>query len=64
MSQGLLETFATHELRYQARKHISNEIRDHCPEGDPMVTGVTVMIGTILAMAVFGAMLSGKGRSR
>jgi hypothetical protein len=66
MSQSPLETFATHELKYQARKQISQEIRDRCPKGDPMVTNVTVMLGTILAMAVFSAMLKGSsgGRTR
>lgn len=61
MSQSPLEIFATHELKYQARKKISQEIRDRCPEGDPMVTGITVMLGTIVAMAVFCAMLKGDG---
>ena len=56
--------FAERELKYQARKKISNEIRKNCPEGDPMVTGITVMLGTIIAMAVFSAMLSGGGRGR
>jgi len=50
-------------LKYQARKEDSKEIRKNCPEGDPMVTGVTVMLGTIIAMAVFNAMLNGGAKA-
>ena len=64
MTDSGLMFFAERELKYQARKNISNEIRKNCPEGDPMATGVTVMLGTIIAMAVFSAMLSGGGRGR
>lgn len=64
MTTGLLKGYAEHELRYQARKEISKQIRDHCEEKDSFTTGVTVMIGTILAMAVFSSMLNGGSRGR
>jgi hypothetical protein len=64
MPDSALMLFAERELKYQARKEIANGIRKNCPEGDPMVTGITVMLGTIVAMAAFSAMLSGKGRCR
>ncbi len=57
---------AERELNCQVRKAVSKHIRDNCPEGDPLATGITVMLGTILAMAVFTAMLgrTGGGRTR
>lgn len=64
MTDSALMYFAERELKYQARKKISSEIRENCPEGDPMVNGITVMLGTIIAMAVFSAMLSGGGKGR
>ena len=64
MSQSLLENYATHEMRYQARKCISNEIRDQFQDADPMVKGIIVMLGTIIAMTAFNAMVSGKGSGR
>jgi len=67
MTGFTLENYAEHELKYQARREISKRIRENCPEGDPpMVTGITVMLGTILAMAAFSAMLgrSNQGRMR
>jgi hypothetical protein len=53
-------------LKYQFRKGIAKEIRRNSPEGDAMMTGITVMLGVVLAMAVFDAMLhrSGQGRMR
>ena len=62
MTDSGLMFFAERELKYQARKEISNEIRKNGPEGDPMVTGITVMLGT--GMAVFERMLSGGSRGR
>ncbi len=59
-----LQSYAERELNYQVRKEISKEIRNNAPEGDPMVTAVTVMLGTVLAMAVFSAMLSRSGQGR
>jgi len=59
-----LESYAERELKYQARKHISNCIRDNCPDSDPMVSGITVMLGTVLAMAVFTAILAGQGAAK
>ncbi len=63
MSQSLFEHYAEHELKYHARKHIAQEIKNRLPDGDPMVTGITVMIGSIIAMAAFSALMRG-GRSR
>jgi hypothetical protein len=62
MSGDTLQSYAERELNYQVRKEISKQIRNSCPEGDPMVTGATVMLGSILAMAAFSAMLSKNGR--
>lgn len=61
-----LQSYAERELMYQVRKGVSTEIRRNAPEGEPMVTGITVMLGTILAMAAFSAMLgrSSRGRAR
>jgi hypothetical protein len=56
--------FAERELKYHARKEIAKGIREHCPDGDPMTTNITVMLGTIIAMAVFSAMLYGKTKGR
>lgn len=66
MSDSSLLDYAQRELKYQARREIGNGIRKHCPEGDPMTTNITVMLGTIMAMALFGAILFGetKGRGR
>lgn len=56
---------ARRELKYQVRKELSKEIRKNAPEGDPMVSGVTVMLGTAIAMAVFSAMFAqSQGRMR
>ena len=64
MSQSLLEGYATHELKYQARKCVSKEIKDRFQDSDPMVTGVVVMLGTIIAMTAFSAMIGRNGRGR
>ena len=64
MSRSTLEDYAERELKYQARKEISSRIRKNCTDSDPMVSGITVMIGTVLAMAVFSAMFNGAGRGR
>jgi hypothetical protein len=68
MSGPTLEDYAERDLKYQFRRGISQQIRKHCvePDSDPMASGVTVFLGTVLAMAVFSTMLasSGRGRSR
>ena len=64
MTDNSLESHIERELKYQARKRIAGECRKNCPEGDPMVTGITVMVGTVLAMAVFSAIFEGKTRGR
>jgi len=65
MGGPTLQNYAKQELKYQLRREISKEIRNHCPKSDPMVTGITVMMGTFLAMAVFSAILNGReDRSR
>ena len=66
MSEFNLLDYAQREMKYQARKTIAQEIRKNCPEGDPMTTNITVMLGTIMAMAVFSGILYGgrKGRGR
>jgi hypothetical protein len=64
MSHSILENCAVHELKYQARKRIVKEIEQCCPESDPMVAGAIVMLGSILAMAVFSSMLAGKHTGR
>jgi hypothetical protein len=64
MVDNILDHYAAHELKYQMRKQVSQEIRNHCSDSDPMVTGITVMLGTVLAMAVFCAMLGTGSRGR
>jgi hypothetical protein len=59
-----LKNYAERELKYQARREISNEIRKNCPKGDPMVTGITVMLGTVLALAALNAIFNGSARDR
>jgi hypothetical protein len=50
-----LQSFAERELKYQVHREIAKGIRVNCPKGDPMVTAVCVMLGTILALAAFSA---------
>jgi hypothetical protein len=50
--------YAQRELKYQIRREISKEIRKSCPKGDPMATCITVMLGTVLAMAALDAILN------
>jgi hypothetical protein len=66
MNESSLSDYAQREMKYQARREFAKEIRKRCPESDPMITNVTVMLGTIMAMAVFSAILYGgsKGRGR
>jgi hypothetical protein len=65
MSDSSLIYLAEHELKYQARKAISKKIRENSSESEPMTTGITVMLGTFLAMAVFNAIITGgKGKGR
>ncbi len=66
MNDSKFERYAEREMNYQVRKAVSKHIRNNCPDGDPMVTGVTVMLGTILAMAVFSSIFgrNGGGRAR
>jgi hypothetical protein len=66
MRKSNLLDFAKRELQYHARKEVAKGIRKKCPEGDPMTTNVTVMLGTIMAMTLFSAILYGgtKGRGR
>jgi hypothetical protein len=52
-----IRSFAERELKYQVRREIARGIRDNCPRGDPIVTAVCVMLGSILAMAAFSAIL-------
>ena len=59
-----IKNYAERELKYQVRREISNEIRKNCPRGDPMVTAVTVMLGTVLAMAALNAILNGSTQDR
>ena len=61
---GNLESYATSELKYRLRKEVSKKISDNCPEADPMVKGITVMLGCALAMAVFGTMIGGRSNRR
>jgi hypothetical protein len=66
MSDSRLLDYAQRELNYHARREIGKGIRSHCPKSDPMTTNVTVMLGTIMAMAAFSAIFYGetKGRGR
>jgi hypothetical protein len=66
MSESSLLNYAQRELNYQARKEIAKSIRNNCPDSDPMTTNITVMLGTIMAMAIFSTILYGgsKGRGR
>lgn len=59
-----IKNYAERELKYQVRREISNELRKGCPKGDPMVTAVTVMLGTVLAMAALNAILNGSDQGR
>ncbi len=59
-----LQSYAERELKYQVRREISKEIRKNCPKGDPMVTGVTVMLGAFLAMAALNAIFNGSAQDR
>jgi hypothetical protein len=60
MSYGrTIERYAERELKYRLRGEIAKEIRKGCPKGNPMVTGITVMLGTALLMAAFNAALKG-----
>jgi len=59
-----IKNYAERELKYQVRREISSEIRKNCPRGDPMVTAVTVMLGTVLAMAALNAILNGSDQGR
>ncbi len=66
MTESLIERQLKHELQYQVRRRVGQEIRQRCPDDQPMITGVTVMLGTVLAMAVFCAIIGRRsgGRSR
>jgi len=64
MSGTPLTTYAEREFKYQVRREISNQIRKQCPKGDPFVTGVTVMLGTVLVLAVLNEILNGKDQGR
>ena len=57
MSCPSLKSHVERELKYQARREISYQIRRNVPKGDPMVTGITVMLGTVLAIAALNAIL-------
>ncbi len=62
MTGPSIETCLERELKYQFRKRVAEECRKQCQDSDPMVTGITVMLGTVMAMVVFSAILKG-GRS-
>ncbi len=66
MTSPNITRYAQRELKYQIRGEIARGIRKSCPKGDPMVTGITVMLGTILAMAALDAILNrnSEGRTR
>jgi hypothetical protein len=64
MSESLLHDHVERELKYQARKEFSRRLRQHARNSEPMVGEITVLLGTVIAMAIFTAMLSGRGRSR
>ena len=62
---SLFEHFAERELKYHVRREIASGIRKSCPQDDnPMVSGITVMLGTVLTMAAFSVLLNGHGRGR
>jgi hypothetical protein len=64
MIDAFLASHAERELKYQVRKQVSQEIRKNCPDGEPMVSEITVMLGTVIAMAAFCSMLGRNGSSR
>jgi hypothetical protein len=64
MSRPNLDRYAERELKYQFRREISKRLRKNCPQSDPMVSGVTVMLGSIIAMAVFSALFGNDDRGR
>ena len=58
--------YAQQELKYRIRREIAGGIRKSCPKGDPMVACITVMLGTVLAMAALDNILNrnAEGRTR
>lgn len=64
MMDSSLEYYAIHELKHRLRKKVTDTIRDGSPDADPMAKEVTVMLGSILALAFFGALLSDRERGR
>jgi hypothetical protein len=56
-----LERYAKNELKYQVKRGVSSQIRKQCPKGDPMVTGITVVMGTFLLMTIFNSILDQHG---
>ena len=52
MRGSALEDYLQRELHCQVRRKVSSEIRKRVPEGsEPMVSGITVMLGSVLTMA-------------
>lgn len=66
MTADFLANQIEHELKYHFRKRVEAEVRKCSPDSDPMVTGITVMLGTVLALAAFRAVMKGdrSGRTR
>jgi hypothetical protein len=66
MDSPHIARYAQRELKYQIRGEIARGIRKSCPKGEPMVTGLTVMLGTILAITALDAILNrnSEGRTR
>jgi hypothetical protein len=63
MSDYSLESHVEREIRYHVRRRVAEECRKHCPADNPMVGTITVMLGTVLSMAAFTALL-GRGKPR
>jgi len=66
MNSPNIARYAQQELKYQIRREIASGIRKSCPKGDPMVACITVMLGTVIAMAALDRILNGntEGRTR
>jgi hypothetical protein len=64
MNDSSLLDYAEREMKHHARREIAKGIRQNCPDGDPMTTNITVMLGTIMAMAVFSAIFYGGSKWR
>ncbi len=66
MSSPNFARYLKQEMKYRIRGEVASEIRKSCHKGDPMVTCITVMLGTIIAIAALDKILNrnDEGRTR